>query len=222
MNDYQATSQFWDKVFRLKREYNITAKLKNEQLDEAIEWVSNESESVLDFGCGNGLMLFRCLLNENVKNVLGIDLSMHGIISATRLAGKNKLRERTKFLNGGVDELKKLDDNSFDSCILSNILDNLTPKDSKTVLDEIKRIVKDDGKILIKLNPYITKENQEEFDFKKIDEDFFLEPTGLFLWNLNDENIKNLLSKYFKIEKQEEIYYKEHDMINRVFFLRNN
>ncbi len=59
--DYQKCIAFWDEVFS-KEDSGVpnAAASGNDVLDKAIEWLCNGTNRVLDFGCGNGVMLFLC------------------------------------------------------------------------------------------------------------------------------------------------------------------
>lgn len=111
-------------------------------------------------------------------------------------------------------------DTSVDGAILSNILDNLIPSDAVKTLAEIKRVVKPGGKILVKLNPYITDEQIKEWNIKIIEGNFL--DDGLFLWNRTTDEWKELFKKYYRIISCKEIYYPEYEQYNRLFLLCNN
>lgn len=222
MEQYNKTFEFWEKVFDDCKEYDIGLKLKYSKLDNAIEWLTSGSESILDFGCGVGTLLYRCLLNENVKRIKGIDLSKSAIKLAKDISVNNDLTNKTEFICGGISVLKTIEDNSFDGCILSNIIDNLKPDDANFVIKEINRILKVNGKLIIKLNPYLDEKTLKKYSCKKVDEDFFVEDTGLYLWNLTNKKVEQLFTTFFHIKKYEEIYFKEFDMTNRVYYLENN
>ncbi|MFL0253320.1 hypothetical protein ACJDT4_23210 [Clostridium neuense] len=51
--------------------------------------------------------------------------------------------------------------------VLSNIIDNLYPYDAEILMNEVERILKAKGKALVKLNPYITKEQIMEYESYK-------------------------------------------------------
>ena len=65
----------------------------------------------------------------------------------------------------------ELPDTSFDGIVLSNILDNLKPTDSRAVLQETIRLLQPEGKVLIKLNPYLTREQIEAWGVRTIEEE---------------------------------------------------
>lgn len=81
------------------------------------------------------------------------------------------------------------------------------------------RIVKPNGKVLLKLNPYITEGEIEEYKLEKISDEFYKEPFGLFLYNLTNERVEKILYPYFTIEKYQEIQLDGN--INRMYYLAN-
>jgi len=62
------------------------------------------------------------------------------------------------FTRGEVKSLETIPNSSYSAIVLSNIIDNLIPSDAIKVLVEIKRILKGESKILIKLNHFLTEE----------------------------------------------------------------
>ena len=78
----------------------------------------------------------------------------------------------------------------MDSAILSNIIDNLYPDDAISVLEEIKRILKKNGKLLVKLNPFISDEQIEEYGIKKISGNLL--DDGMILWNNTNEEWEDI------------------------------
>ena len=122
-----------------------------------------------------------------------------------------------QFLCGGIDVLKRIQDESMDSAILSNIIDNLYPDDAISVLEEIKRILKKNGKLLVKLNPFISDEQIEEYGIRTISGNLL--DDGMILWNNTNEDWEDILGARFLISKYVEIYYEEYEQINRMYLL---
>lgn len=188
----------------------------NEELDKGLNWISDGVKTLFDFGCGNGTMIFYCAL-RGVESLHGIDLSTEAI----KLS-----KERAKLMKFGsydfkvrsIRELKSISDEIYDGIILSNIVDNLKPKDATELLGQAKRILKSNGKILIKLNPYITEEQIKEWNIKIIENNLL--DDGLLLWNQTTEQWRELLQQYFKEEEFVDIYFPEHDQYNRMFLMR--
>lgn len=95
-------------------------------------------------------------------------------------------------------------------------------EDAVKVLAEIKRILRTGGKILLKLNPYLTYEKIKEWNIKIIDIDKNMLDDGLYLWNQTAEEWRGLLENYFSVVEYKEIYYPEYDQYNRLFLLCND
>ena len=187
----------------------------NDALDKGIEWICNGTTNILDFGCGNGTMLFLCAINGTKYNI-GIDLSEKGIESA-QIRAKQMIKGEFHFIQGSIDVLKNIDSSSFDAVILSNIIDNLYPDDAEALVKEVERVLKDNGKVLVKLNPYITTEQIVEWDIKVIKDNLL--DDGLILLNNSTDEWKNFFERKFIINQYEEIYYPEYNQTNRMFWL---
>ena len=207
----------WDGIFAAEKAHiprckdtGITA------LDEALDWLCEGSRSVIDFGCGNGIMLMLCALRGTWLHT-GIDFSPVGIRRAQESARKMDHGE-FRFIEGGVESLEDIADGSHDAAILSNIVDNLLPSDGLTVLAQIRRIVRPGGKVLVKLNPYLSSDQIREWNIRVIDGDLL--DDGLLLWNLPTEKWAALLRERFIIEGCTEAYCAEHGQINRIFLLK--
>ena len=219
MTTYNRIAEYWDRVFSKTDIRPITSKsVGHDDLDRSLDWLCEDSNSILDFGCGNGVLLFKCCL-RGTKNHRGIDISEEGIKVARKIQKDSEIGNFT-FTVGGVEVLESVISDSFDGVILSNIIDNLIPSDAIKVLEEVKRILKIDGKVLIKLNPYLTDEQIKEWDIKIIERDLL--DDGLYLWNLPTEDWTKLLEKYFSIVEYKDIYYPQHEQYNRLFLLCNN
>jgi len=221
MADYKRIAEHWNEVFGKTETGQIkTTDVGHDDLNKALDWLCFNSESIIDFGCGIGVMLFKCCL-RGTKIHKGIDISDKGIRVAMELQRINNFEGFT-FTAGGVEELDKIVDDSFDGAILANIIDNLFPEDAVKVLAEIKRILRTGGKILLKLNPYLTYEKIKEWNIKIIDFDKNMLDDGLYLWNQTAEEWRGLLENYFSVVEYKEIYYPEYDQYNRLFLLCND
>ena len=214
--DYQKCIAFWNGVFSEEDSGAPKATTSgNTALDEAIEWLCNGTNRVLDFGCGNGAMLFLCAL-AGTRDHVGIDLSQEAVLCAGRKADHMPIGAY-QFEQGGVESLSKYPKESFDAVILSNIIDNLYPEDARLILNESARVLKNGGKALIKLNPYLAQEQIAAWDIKEIAGNLL--DDGLLLWNNTTEEWRDLFTPYFTIYREEEIYYPEYEQTNRLFCL---
>ena len=153
MSDYTETTTYWNKVFAEEVEYNPFKKLPYFKIEKAVRWLSTDTNSVIDFGCGDGKLLSRCL-EYDVEQISGIDLSKEAVDKARKVMAKYNLNGKSHFMVGGISKLKEINDNQFDAAILSNIIDNIKPEDAEEVTKEINRILKMEGKVILRLNPY--------------------------------------------------------------------
>lgn len=213
---YQHIRIFWDSIFKNESVDSIVINdFENEALKKATDFLCENSESVLDFGCGNGSWIFKCA-KRGTKYHIGIDLSEEGIATANKLKSQIKHAE-FNFIQGGVSELEKIKDASMDAVILSNIIDNLVPEDANQLIYQVHRILNLNGKILIKINPYLTKEQISNWNIGIIEGNLL--DDGLYLWNQTTEEWRDLFSHYFTEINYEDVYYKEHDQYNRLFYM---
>lgn len=219
MSRYEKSIDAWNNIF--SEESAAFPKMRttgNPGFDEGLEWLTENASTVLDFGCGNGIVLFLCSL-YGTKSHIGIDLSPRAIQSAengTKLAPQGDFR----FVCGSLEALQRVEDGSADAVVLSNIIDNLYPEDAATVLTEIKRILKKKGRILLKLNPYLTAEQIKAWNIRVISGNLL--DDGMILWNQTTEEWNGFLSARFQIVHYEDVYYEEHDQYNRLYFLINS
>src|SRR6056297_1987906 len=143
---YKKTKEFWETIFAKVPGYNPLNQLDNNRIENAIQWISESSKKVLEFGTGNGRVISRCLY-YGVENIYGIDISTKGIEIANSIMKENNLTESAKFNSGSVKSLKKYKNNEFDGIILFNIIDNLYPSDVEFILKESYRILNKSGKV---------------------------------------------------------------------------
>lgn len=187
----------------------------NDQLDKGLDWLCDGANSILDFGCGSGSMLFSCAFRD-VNILKGIDLSDEAIKLCNNTSMLMEFGEY-EFVHGSVSKLEDIKSNSIDGIILSNIIDNITPDDSIEVLKQAKRLLKDGGKLFIKLNPYITEKQIIEWNIKVIEGNLL--DDGLMLWNQTTDEWRKLLCKYFKEYEYIDVYFPEHEQYNRLFLM---
>lgn len=189
----------------------------NASFDKALEWLTENASSVLDFGCGNGIVLFLCAL-YGTRTHTGIDLSVQAIRNAEAAASMASHGE-FRFHCGSLEALRHVESASVDAAVLSNIIDNQYPEDAAAVLAEIQRIVRKNGRILLKLNPYITAAQIEAWEIRVIDGNLL--DDGMVLWNQTTPEWDAFLGARFRIIHFEDIYYEEHEQYNRMYLLIN-
>ncbi|WP_147345388.1 MULTISPECIES: hypothetical protein [unclassified Roseburia] len=69
----------------------------------------------------------------------------------------------------------------------------------------------------MKLNPYITDEQIEEYGIKKIGDNLL--DDGMILWNNTNEMWISIFQKKYSIIRYEEIIYEEYAQMNRMYLL---
>ncbi|MFW6281782.1 MAG: class I SAM-dependent methyltransferase [bacterium] len=218
-SNYNKTKAYWNKVFIEEKEYSPFDKLPYPELEDSIKWLCNGSDSILDFGCGSGRVLSRCLYYK-VSNIYGIDIADKAINLAKNIMENNKFQGRSEFKSGSFNLLQGLGSQKFDGVIIFNILDNLKPNDGKLLIKEINRLLKANGKVILKLNPYFPA---DELDFngnlENLSDNFYKESTGLFFWNISEQKLKEILKPYFEIIDSLEVEFKEFNISNRLYYL---
>lgn len=211
---YQHCIAQWDQIFKDSDLSVPTEKESgNEAFDKGLAWVTNGTKQILDFGCGNGSILFRCA-HYGTRSHIGIDLSAQAISSA-QLRSEKMVIGQYQFICGSLESLPQLANQSMGAVILSNIVDNLYPEDARTLLEEAARILRTDGKALIKVNPYLTQDKIKEYGATIIQDNLLND--GMLLWNNTTDEWVDILESYFSIERYESIYYEEHDQYNRMW-----
>ncbi len=216
--DYKDVQAFWDSVFdRFDKPLPERLTTGSKALDEAILWLRTLENNVLDFGFGSGFLLLM-VANKNTGRYHGIDISKEACKTARKLFKKAGIPDAL-FEQGSVEKLTELQSKYYDAVILSNVVDNLKPTDGKTVLKETQRILKPQGRVFLKVNPYVSDEEVAKLNFKPLEDDFYLEPTGLFLWNLSTEKWRSLLEKNFTVVRYEEVFIERAKQTNRLFLL---
>jgi len=218
--NYKETEEYWDSVFEKQKTYDPFIKLPYVELEEAIQWLCHNSKLILDFGCGTGRVLSRCF-DYDIDSIYGIDLSVNAINLAQQIMGKNNLKDNSYYICGDIESLYKMNANQFDGVILFNIIDNLKPEDGIIVIEEIHRILKPNGKVILKLNPYLSSQELEKNkEFKKISTKFYKESSGLYLLNISNDLLKEITTPYFNIFKYKKVEFEEYNVTNRLFYLQ--
>lgn len=113
------------------------------RLGEELGFTSNDR--ILDLASGLGTSAI-ALAEEFGATVVGIELSSENIVKAQKLVEKKKLENLVSFRNGMVDKLP-FENNTFDY-VLSECSFCLF-KDKNKVAQEIHRILKPNGKVII-------------------------------------------------------------------------
>lgn len=215
--DYRRCVDYWNQIFA---EEDPTpprqADTGNVALNQGLDWLCQGADRLLDFGCGNGVLLLYCAL-RGAKELWGVDLSPDGIANA-RLRFQRAELEQFHLLQGGVDTLAPLAPDSFDAVLLSNILDNLYPQDALELLAQSRRMLRPGGRILIKLNPWLSPEQIRDWGIQILEGNLL--DDGLLLWNNTDDQWRALIEEHFTIQAFSLLHYPEFDQVNRLILAK--
>lgn len=112
---------------------NIIAKWRLGKVEKAIEL----NDEVLDFGCGNQGYFLRSV-SKKIKRGVGIDYDVdvgdEGNLKFMSLKIKNKL---------------PFEDNTFSKVVMLAVLEHIEPEKVNKLFSEFKRVLKNDGKIVL-------------------------------------------------------------------------
>lgn len=190
----------------VQESYDIIAKYFSVTRVFTWKWTDNfinklsDNSLILDIGCGNG----RNTLYKN-HTIFGMDLSIEQLKMKSQINKKNDIQ--ANMLN------IPFKNNLFDSIICIASFHHLKTTDEREkCLKEIKRILKPNGKILLSVwsfyQPKKTKRNFNNYgdnivnwntNKKDINNNFIIIPRYYYIFKFDE--IKNLLEKYFTIEK---------------------
>ena len=156
---YQRTREYFDRVAlsksgRYDDESSLAFKLQKKIRQAALGLISNNSEKIIDIGCGMGDFTLY-LANKFPNNeFVGIDFSEKMVALANEMREKSAI-ENVTFEVGNITETG-LGSNEFDTLICANVLHHIEKGNISKVLSEFARITKSEMIIEIKnsLCPY--------------------------------------------------------------------
>jgi arsenite methyltransferase len=217
---YQDAKRIWDGIYGQALDspdkFDPNKMLTPRILERSLEWMlDNQRKTVMDFGCGSGRVLYRCLA-YGAEHVIGIDLSQKGIGLARMRANRFSREYKMTLIIGGVEKLEKVR-KVIDGAILFNIIDNLLPRDAHRVVDDITRKMRAGGRVLLKMSDYFERKKLvEEDQAVEIGPNAYRERTGLFFLNLTDEEIESLFGR-FKVCRKLRIKFSQGRFWNRLW-----
>lgn len=217
MERYSHCKDKWNSIFSgEKSSGKLPVSSGHPVFDRGLKWVCETSESIVDFGCGNGSMLLICH-HFGTQTHLGIDFSKSAVERATEHAAFCE-SGRFKFVEGGIEALADLESHTIDAFVLSNIIDNLYPDDAAALLSEVHRVLKKEGKLLVKLNPHLTMQQIHDWNIEVIEGNLLND--GLILWNNTTEEWVDFFSNQFEVLEKTDIYYEAYEQFNRMMWLK--
>jgi arsenite methyltransferase len=106
-----------------------------------------EGETLLDVGCGDGLIAFGALEKVKSCHVIFSDISQDLLDHAQSLAQEMNLLDRCRFLNESADDLSSITDASIDVVTTRSVLIYVAAK--QRAFDEFHRTLKPGGRLSI-------------------------------------------------------------------------
>lgn len=179
---------FWQKY--ISKSYPLFKKILRNNLD--LENIK-VNDKILDFGCGTGKYCFLF----NPKNYFGVDVNNQSLkIAHSNFPGYQFIQFRDHQLN--------FKDKYFHLILILGVFHHISNRDLVIIMKELKRVLKDDGKIII-LEPILSNTStrlNKWMQFIDRGKHFRLE-----------EDLLNLLGSEFKIKEKEqfitELFYNE-------------
>ncbi|MEQ8927488.1 MAG: class I SAM-dependent methyltransferase, partial [Fulvivirga sp.] len=159
--EQQTNSSYWSR-------HNVTSHKKFSSIDESLNYLqwrndqyynyekympthSFDDKRILDYGCGPGHDLVGFGVNSKPKELIGIDVSPVSLSEAGHRINLHNINAELILLDENENNLP-FEDHSFDYVHSSGVLHHV--QDPVSVLKEIKRVLKIDGKIRMMLYNY--------------------------------------------------------------------
>ena len=106
-----------------------------------------ENETLLDVGCGDGLISFGALEKFENCHVIFSDISQDLLSHSENLAQEMNLQDRCQFICASADELSGIEDDSVDALTTRSVLIYVSAK--QRAFDEFHRVLKAGGELSI-------------------------------------------------------------------------
>lgn len=189
--------------------------------DTCLMMFAEKTESVLDFGCGTGDILFQYMQYKKNGKGVGIDPAENGIAFAKETAKMSGYRN-LHFFEGDESFLDTFEDGRFDGIILSNVLDIMPESIGYDTAVRLNRVLKDGGYWFIKLNPFYSTEELENMEYKEIGPHMYGENGILRLKQEATPYWMDIFHKIGQIERYVEFPYEWQAGMNRIFMIKKS
>jgi len=141
-DEIKTSEQTWDAI---AESFDST---RRKTWQQCIKFINNlpKTSTVADIGCGNGRHLIPCA--EHCQKVIGVDISQKLLDIVQKKVDEKNLKN-VELIHADVTDIP-IEDNSIDAVLYIAALHNVECKKNRIKsLQEIKRILKDDGTALI-------------------------------------------------------------------------
>lgn len=140
--DYTNKSKVYDIYRKPVGINNLYRSLQISQLNSKLE--SIDKLNILDIGCGTGNYIN--LLKSKVNKCTGVDINKKMIYKSRKKFYKDT---NVEIREGSILNLQQLNNESFDSIIISQVLHHINSKNINKAFSEVNRVLKPGGTIWI-------------------------------------------------------------------------
>lgn len=230
MKEYANSRSYWNEYFK---QYLTAAagEQSSEEENDSLGCTDVENTlkaisvqgKVLDFGCGSGWASEYMALNGEA-HMTAIDYAESAIQAAKEFAAKQEIGEKVDFIWVDSDWIHTQDDDTYDAFFSSNVFDVIAEDVTRDTFLELKRILKQDAKLVICLNAYFSDEMCKKHGLVESSTPrHYLEGDVLRLVCRTDEEWKTILEEYFTVEELKIFRYDGEPEANkrRMFLLTN-
>lgn len=183
--------KYWDDIYKSKIECKPAYDLWLDKYSDILEKV--KGKAIIDLGCGSGSDTL--YLTERGHKVIACDYSEESINIV------NKFMPDVKTILMDISETLPFKDESIDVIIADLSLHYFNKKTTKNIINEIKRVLKNNGYLIGRVNS-INDFNYGAKSGKQIENDFYLTEVGYK--RFFDEQAIRYYFKNFNIEICEE------------------
>jgi len=125
-----------------------TMEYLNRVRDKVLDHVNlRDGETLLDVGCGNGLIGFSALERLQTVQVIFSDISQDLLDHVLSIAGRMGVLDRCQFVCAPAEDLSPIDENSVDAVTTRSVL--IYVKDKQQAFREFYRVLKAQGRLSI-------------------------------------------------------------------------
>lgn len=137
------TKYFWDNLISSTQSRLINSPIYKAKCNYVLRWLKNNNGKTLDIGVGYGHLEYLAKKNNLDLDLYGIDITPKSI---------NRIRKRfgKKFKLGSIHKIP-FKNYLFKNVLLLDVYEHIPKSKSKTAMQEIKRVLKNDGNLILSI-----------------------------------------------------------------------
>ncbi len=217
-----AAESFWNDAYKEKEtevlcdgDYFVP-----KTMEHIFDVFTQECPAVLDFGCGAGDMLLRIAYMGRLKKGTGIEKGENIVAYAREMAEINGWSHILQYMDRGVDALKTIEDGSFDGVVVSNVFDVITKEAADEAMEQLVRILKPNGFMLLKLNQAMTPQLYQKINMVNFRDNLYAKDGVLRGRECTTQEWREWFTRYFTEEMYADVPWQRPDFFDRLFLLR--